>query len=334
MNEIEIDFVVPWVDGSDSDWLKEKALYDQSVVDDGDINSIQRYRDWNLMKYWFRSIEKFAPWFHKIHFLTWGHIPSFLKENHPKLNIVNHKDFIPLDCLPTYNASAIEMNLHKIPCLQEHFVYFNDDTFIINFVEKEDFFRNGLPRAYVEELPCIIYGKNNYARQLYNALQIINKNFKKHKQIKKYPLKWFSRPLFSRPFFYTLLSFPWERYIGTNPPHMPSAFLKSTWQEVWDKEYGILNDTLHSKFRGPENVQQELFRFWQIASGKFEPQKMIGEYFFITDTNIDDICFTIKKQKFKELCVNDGDVKNFEKAKDKLAEAFEFILPEKSSFEK
>ena len=49
--EEQIDFVVMWVDGNDPDWRKEKAKYEVNNNADG---SIYRYRDWDLLQYWFR----------------------------------------------------------------------------------------------------------------------------------------------------------------------------------------------------------------------------------------------------------------------------------------
>ena len=146
--EAEIDFVIAWVDGSDPNWQKEKQkhlaefLKDESVVDQGDY----RYRDWDLLQYWFRSVEKYAPWVRKVHFVTCGQIPIWLNVNHPKLHIVNHEDYIPQEYLPTFNSHTIELNMHRIDGLSEQFVYFNDDMYITQRVAPTDFFMNGLPR--------------------------------------------------------------------------------------------------------------------------------------------------------------------------------------------
>lgn len=329
-----IDFVVPWVDGSDPIWLAEKAKYNHLADNaDDEINVMERYRDWGLMKYWFRGIEQYAPWVNKIHFLTWGHVPNFLNVYHPKIHIVNHKDFIPEDCLPLYNASAIEMVLHRIPGLANHFVYFNDDTFLINPIEVCDFFRKGLPCGYFEDNPCCIGGYGNCVRQVFNALSLINRNFDKHTMIRKHFFKYFSQPFLSKSFFYTLLSSPWDRILGIPSPHLPSAFLKSTWDKVWAAEPQILNRTLHSKFRKSENVQQELFRYWQFMEGNFAPQKVIGKYFYLTDKTIDAACLAIKNCNYKEICLNDGPITNFHDAQQKLIDAFETKLSQKSSFE-
>ena len=89
MNQ-KIDFVIMWVDGSDPAWLEEKNKYLEKKIDTS--NAINRYRDMGLLKYWFRGVEKFTPWVNKVHFVTWGHIPSWLNTNNPKLNVVRHED--------------------------------------------------------------------------------------------------------------------------------------------------------------------------------------------------------------------------------------------------
>lgn len=73
--------------------------------------------------------------------MTCGHFPEFLVSNHPKLNLVTHDQIIEPDCLPTFNSHAIEINIHKIEGLAEHFVYFNDDTFINSPLEPEFFLK-------------------------------------------------------------------------------------------------------------------------------------------------------------------------------------------------
>ena len=90
---MDVDIVVLWVDGNDPQWLEEKRHFEMET-DWAAQNAGNRFRDWGLMRYWFRSIEKNAPWARRIHFVTWGHLPDFLNTEHPKLHIVNHKDFI------------------------------------------------------------------------------------------------------------------------------------------------------------------------------------------------------------------------------------------------
>ena len=94
----EVDIVLRWVDPTDDDWIKEKRKYSgsqdnkkNSVSDSTDV----RYRDWDLLRFWFRCVENNAPWVRKIFFVTYGHIPKWLKmKNLELLSIMNlyHKN--------------------------------------------------------------------------------------------------------------------------------------------------------------------------------------------------------------------------------------------------
>jgi hypothetical protein len=66
-----------WVDGSDLNWLAEKKKYSPKQEND---DRPQRYRDWGLLRYWFRGVEEFAPWVRTVHFVTWGHLPDIADE--------------------------------------------------------------------------------------------------------------------------------------------------------------------------------------------------------------------------------------------------------------
>ena len=139
----KIDFVILWVDGTDPDWQRQRRSYDREDLDNGDDEN--RFRDWGLMKYWFRGAERFAPWVNRIFLVTNGQVPKWLDLTHPKLRLVKHQDYIPEKFLPTFNSNVIELWLHKIPELGEQFVLFNDDMFLTAPVKPEDFFKNGLP---------------------------------------------------------------------------------------------------------------------------------------------------------------------------------------------
>ena len=51
----KIDFVIPWVDGSDPAWREEFQRYSPTKGTDAGEN---RYRDWNNLRYWYRGVEK------------------------------------------------------------------------------------------------------------------------------------------------------------------------------------------------------------------------------------------------------------------------------------
>ncbi len=183
---MDIDFVLAWVDGSDNEWQKEKAQYcGKNTSEDG---REERYRDWDILKFWFRGVEKYASWVNKIFFVTWGHLPSWLDTHNPKLEIVNHASYIPGQFLPTFNSHTIELNFHRIKGLSEQFVYFNDDFFITNPVKQEDFFINGVPKDMLALQPVVANVDNPVMSYIYlNNSMLLAKHFDKRSNIKKQP---------------------------------------------------------------------------------------------------------------------------------------------------
>ena len=139
----KIDFVVTYLDSTDKKWQEERAKYSGENLDSR--NSEARYRNMDNFQYWFRAIERYAPWVNKIHLVTWGHVPEWLDTTNPKINIVKHDDYIPKEYLPTFNSNVLDLNLDRIPGLSENFVYFNDDIFLNSKTEPSDFFKNNLP---------------------------------------------------------------------------------------------------------------------------------------------------------------------------------------------
>lgn len=334
----EIDFVILWVDGSDRAWREEKKKY--SPQKDEDIRE-ERYRDWDNLQYWFRGVEKFAPWVRKIHFVTWGHIPSWLNIAHPKINIVKHEDFIPKQYLPTFSSHPIELNLHRIHGLSEHFVYFNDDMFLLKPVKQTDFFRKGLP-CDSAVLNAISFGRIQNSNNLlfmmpaYN-MAVINAHFDRNKTIKERPLNWFNLK-YGIDLLRTLCLLPWHHFTGFVNYHLPYSYNKKTLEEVWEKEKEVLNETSLHKFRQHSDVNTWLFSYWQFASNQFMPRRpKCGIEIGLTDDDSLNkrICNMIEKQQYKMICINDNvSIDSFIRIKQDINSSFEKILPNKSQFEK
>lgn len=332
MNTTEIDFVLPWVDGSDDSWYEEKCRYQgiEEGLTEWESGSI-RYRSWDNLRYWFRGVEKFAPWVHRIHFVTWGHIPDWLDVNNSKLHIVKHEDYIPEKYLPTFSANPIELNFHRIEGIANQFVYFNDDMFLLRPVKPEDFFKNGLPRdtAALNALSLPPYATTLLT---VNNTAVINRNFSKKKTLIENPLKWFN-PLYGKDVLRTVCLLPWPRFTGFREPHLPDSFLLRTYEEVWEKEPEVLEETCMHRFRNAKDVTQWLMRDWQLVKGDFVPRShRIGKVY--SKPIDDEIISCISKGKYKMVCINDcTENDSFEIERDRLNEAFSCLLPDKSTFE-
>ena len=327
---MKIDFVITWVDGADPEWLKEKKDY----LPDTDTDP-RRFRDWELLKYWFRGVEKFAPWVNKIHFITWGHIPEFLNTDHPKLNIVKHEDYLKEEYLPTFNSNAIELSMYKIKDLSEHFVYFNDDMFIIKNLTEKDFFEQGLPKDVAILNPIIPKNYDTISGIMLNNIGIVNNQFSFRKSFKENWTKWLN-PKYKQLLPLNLLFQPWSNVVGLYQQHLPTSFLKSTMEEVWNTEYDVLHETSKRKERdNKRDVNQWLFKEWMVMQGKFQPRNIdFGKYIMIEDMeSIEKFKKAKRKQTTKIVCLNDHVENNLDKIIKKIKEEFEDILNEKSKFE-
>ena len=327
--------MILWVDGNDPVWLAEKRKYQANKKTEN--NSANRYRDWNLLPYWFRAVERFAPFVHKIHFVTWGHLPAFLNINAQKLHIVRHDEFIPKEYLPTFSSHTIEMNIHRIPGLAEHFVYFNDDMFLLRTFQPEDFFREGLPCTYGGEVPIELIGNiGTWQHAAVNDLGIINAHFPKREAVSRYGKKYRAKSYRWKDNLRTLLLeklYP-DYFTGFKNLHAPAAYLKRSFLEVWEAESEKLDDTCRDRFRTNDNVNQWVVLWWQIASGQFSPYVIDNLVDSIESNTIDYLCEAIENQSHDYICLNDPEEGvDFELLSGRLQQSFEKILPEKSSFE-
>ncbi len=323
----QTDFVITWIKDNDSDWLDKKSKYLSGSTGEG--SNIRKYRNWGLLRYWFRGVERFAPWVRKIHFVTEGHLPDWLNTKHEKLAIVKHSDFIPEQCLPTFNSNAIELFMHKIPGLTEQFVYFNDDMFLINKMDPEDFFKDSLP-CDLAVLGAVLPQDEPITNIIFNNVKIINRFFRKTDLTMRQWRKVLC-PCYGKLLIRSLCLYPFSRHTGFYDPHLAISFTKNTFETVWNLIPDELSETCKRRFRSSQDLSIWLLRYWNLAKGDFVPHKLLGNYYEIGNP---DLLPYIRRQKGKMVCCNDvRDGLDFEAEKRKLVEAFELILPEKSQFE-
>ena len=168
-----IDFVVTWLDGNDLEWQAEYKKYYKE--EKGIDMSIARMRDWDNLQYWFRSIEKYAPWVNKIHLVTWGHTPKWLNKNAEKLNVVKHAGFIPEKYLPTFSTFPNTLNTHRIEGLSEHFVLFDDDMFLGKKIDRTRFFKKGKPVDIAQLTP--VTPILPFGHYILNSISLMHKRY-------------------------------------------------------------------------------------------------------------------------------------------------------------
>lgn len=341
-DEEGIDFVLPWVDGGDPEWLarKREAEAREGTASDADANGECRFRDHGLLRYWFRAVERCAPWVRKVFFATCGQKPEWLDEGHPKLRLLDHREYIPAEWLPTFHSNAIELNLHRVPDLSERFVLFNDDVFLLRPREPRDFFRGGLP-----VVPCDLgvprwLGSNNIGRVAVNNGGILKYSLDVDRLVWKHMGKFADpRALGAVRAAKNFAAFAVNRvYIPGCFGHLAQPHLKSTLEAVWKAQPKVLERTSRHRFRADDCVNHWLLSAWDMVTGRFHPanEKRLGEHLTLDERNTAEACGAIRRRKWPEVCLNDKGLRGEggDRCYEALEAAFRDVFPEKSAFEK
>lgn len=333
-----IDFVVPWVDSNDPEWIE---LYNH-YRPDKPISDNARFRNWDIFRYWFRSIERYAPWVNKVFLITNGKFPEWINPDCEKLVLVKHSDYIPEKYLPTFNSKTIELNLGRLKDLSEHFVYFNDDIFINAPITPEELFKDGLPCDYNFES---VYRNPSYTKDnhfgvdldIFCDVAVINNHFNRKEVIRQAWKKWYGPHLWGKPLLFSLLMLSRSKFENFTLWHHEQPMLKSIFQEIWEKEAEILDESC-SQFRKEASLNQYIIRYWQFASNRFYPMKKRGiMYYYYTEEILKDLEKVILEERVNSICINDTPFCNeqdFELASKSIKASFEKKFPNISMFEK
>lgn len=339
---MDTDFVLTWVDDQDPQWRKERKIWlvksGREAAED-DSTAEMRYRDWGLLRYWFRAVEKYAPWVRKVHFVTCGQIPEWMNTECGRLHIVLHSDYIPPQYLPTFSSHPIELNFHRIPGLAEHFVYFNDDFFLTAPVEETLFFRDGLPCDFPEEKPYTFRVKEQYNDIVLNSQVFLNMHFSRQETVEKQRAKWYctkggKAALRNRMLDRLLKHSP---FFGFAPFHFAQPYLKKTFEELWKIDPQWMDVTCSHRFRSAMDISPLAARELQYIRGDFYPlfRGKIGQYYKI-GPDTEKICRAIRTGNIPLICANDTGIpaEEYESSREKLIRAFSEVFPEKSEFER
>ena len=308
----DVDLVYLWVNGNDPKWIAKRQA---SIGDlsEKDVDCKGRYVDNEELKYSLRSVEKYAPWIRRIFIVTDNQVPVWLDTSHPKVQIVDHTEIMPPECLPCYNSVIIEHHLHKIPGLSEHFLYANDDMYFNKPVTPETFFaKDSLPimrmnrRAFKKLIlwyKTKVQGKqlSNYKQTIHNAALLVEKKYGK--------------------------------YYNCKAHHNIDAYLKSTYahtREVFDEE---ISATLCNHVRADDDIQRNIYSYVALAEKQAHLCYVSQHTSF--RFHIDNRSLYEKFERYNPLlfCMNDSQYANDEDRR--LAKAFlQQRFPEKSQFEK
>lgn len=187
-SEPVVDAVITWVNGNDPKWQKKINRYSKTKIDFGEERYKRRYNSIGEIDIAIKGIIKFAPFIRKIHLVTDAQKPEnfeslqiLAKKKQMQLQMVDHQSIFRgfEELLPTFNSCSIGTALFRIPDLSEHFVIFNDDTFLMRSSSVTDFFIDQKPviRGKWEQ-----FRENRSLRKLYRSLK--SKEYRERKDQK------------------------------------------------------------------------------------------------------------------------------------------------------
>ena len=309
----DIDLVYLWVDGSDPQWLARKRTLTGECDDTDDANCSARYENNDELKYSLRSVEKYLPWVRNIFIVTDNQVPDWLDVTNSKVKIIDHKDILPEESLPCYNATVIECYLYKIPGLSEYFLYANDDMFVGQPLTKDFFFAE-------DGLPVIRMTHNRFEKLIMQIKGLLNLHISVY------------RLMLERAAI--LVKNKFGKYYSDIPHHNIDAYLKSDYQkvveEIFEREIAA---SITSHIRQPHDVQRVIISYYALAV-KRGHLKYVGrkESCRIRVHNPDFMKY-MKKYSPKLFCLND-DQHATDNDRRRIRPFLEELFPVKSVFEK
>ncbi len=235
-----IDAVFTWVDGSEPAWLAARRRCWESVAQRSGQNGAfgedalapARFRDNGELRFALRSLELYAPWIRTVHIVTAGQCPDWLDRE--QANLVEHRRIFPDErLLPVFSTRPIELCVHRIPGLAEHFLYFNDDFMLGRPVRQEDFFLpTGTPVVWAVRHSRRELEKRGREKSATHTVAV-NKSCA------------LIRERFNRDFPYRMR-------------HFPKAMTVTTARQVWDVFPDAVRRTLASPFRSLNDISMTM----------------------------------------------------------------------------
>ncbi len=327
--DFPIDLVYAWVDGADSKWQQRKNEWLKKTT--GLVpDAVQgRFDNHDELKYSLRSVAKFAPWIRHIYIVTDQQVPDFLKLDHPGISVVEHSEiYEDQTLLPVFNSESIEWRLPFIPGLSEHFIYGNDDFFLMRHTSPSFFFQNGDP--VVRVWPHTILAGNWYDDTVYQKRYAENSNAPW--------IQWMLK-------INKLVLDHYGRAYGNVPYHGFDPYRKSNFLKVMEEPFlhEAIARTVASRFRTGEDLDRHIVALIDNVCGRnrlimrrpFERYLKFLRFsyeFQIIDNekNMDRLLYWLRPYQF---CVYDG-LHCTDSYLKRLPRFLTELFPEKGPFEK
>ena len=317
---MDIDLVVPWVDGGDIEHIKLKNEYKKLLGKKVDSEAVidARFKDNGELKYLLRSVEQNANFIRYVFLVTNGQKPKWLNLNNPKIRLIKHEQIMPKDSLPTFCSSAIESCIANIPNLSDQFLFANDDFFIAKPITEDFFFnKDGYP---ISRLKLNFHPeKRDENLELYNTRQL------------------FTVDLFYKKF---------HKKMNFFEHHNIDAFYKPDVLKCIEEFKEEFDKVVHCKFRTPNTVSKMIWTFYSVYMGHSKIKnhylskiplslRFITKILYKHSLDSNAISISSKKynmDKYKLFCLNDDELATDNDRKRSI-EFLEQMFPKKSSFE-
>ncbi len=236
---MKIDLVYLWCNGDDPEWRRRRAQFIESgSITDEQSTCEGRIADNSDLRYSLRSVELYAPWINHIYIVTDRQCPEWLNTSHPKITLVDHNSLFESRHLPLYNSCALELGIHKIEGLSEHYIYANDDMMLFRPLTP-DFFFTPDGRA-----KCRFIITDAYRGESDTYFHTINEVNAK------------------------IVSDFGAEYDMLYPHHQIDAYVKSSVKECIERYSEWAEKTLSHTFRSAEDMQRHILSLYAVATGR------------------------------------------------------------------
>lgn len=296
-----MDYVLPYVDGSDPVWREQyRQTFNSTRMDES------RFRSFGTLRYALRSVGVNLPFVDRVVLIvsTESQVPEWV--NRDTVRVVLHDEFMPESHRPTFSSSAIESDMWRIDGLSERFLYANDDLFTMQPMTEDDFFFDGLPRLRFGESDNRIH-RNIYRRSCRNGMDMVADALGVDRTDPNLLLK---------------------------PQHCTKGILTRHMKEVGRLCSDSIEQTI-TPMRHQSNVTGFVYHYYAMYTGEYAPFEASMKFIKVQN-DLTELVRFIREPSASILCMNDaGDInpafyRDISKA---VCAAFEQKFPERSRYE-
>jgi len=319
-----VDVVYLWVNGNDDVWRtkrqaaaqRARLLGSNDLAMYGDVEG--RYRDNEELRFSLRALEQFFPEHGHIYIVTDNQVPVWLAAS-DQITIVDHRDLIPHNALPTFDSGHIESYIHRIAGLSERFFYLNDDVFFGATVKLDEWFwPGGVFVAWSDDPQVSNEPLRRDSTSLENACRLSDQWMRAN-----------ARPKPGLGYKHTFRTFA----------HAPRPMRKSILLElevVASELFERVRSTVFRSWDCPTIISDFVLR-WALAQGLARVQEYPHIYVSTGDPELSTQLLCLA-QSFGELaffCINDttDNALDNDPRLNQMRQALQSMLPQPSSFE-